>query len=77
MGTTDDGVLKEIYVQKWQSECRDRIAFIGGEGGEAETAEPKKKAETEKPAKSEGTGTGVARRQGSLQESKNQTCSQS
>src|SRR6266581_497098 len=49
---TDDGVLKEIYVQEGgKVNVGDRIAFIGGEGEEAETAEPKKKAETEKPAK--------------------------
>ena len=49
---TDDGVLKEIYVQEGgKANVGDRIAFIGGEGGEAETAEPKKKAETERPAK--------------------------
>jgi pyruvate dehydrogenase E2 component (dihydrolipoamide acetyltransferase) len=49
---TDDGVLKEIYVKEGgKVNVGDRIAFIGGEGEEAETAEPKKKAETEKPAK--------------------------
>jgi pyruvate dehydrogenase E2 component (dihydrolipoamide acetyltransferase) len=49
---TDDGVLKEIYVQEGgKANVGDRIAFIGGEEEEGETAEPKKKAETEKPAK--------------------------
>jgi pyruvate dehydrogenase E2 component (dihydrolipoyllysine-residue acetyltransferase) len=49
---TDDGVLKKIYVQEGgKVNVGDRIAFIGREGEEAETTEPKEKTETEKPAK--------------------------
>src|ERR1700675_3034907 len=49
---TDDGKLTEIYVEEGgKVNVGDKIAFIGGEAEEAETAEPKKKAETEKPAK--------------------------
>src|SRR6266403_4048710 len=47
---TDDGVLKEIYVQEGgKVNVGDRIAFIGGEGEEAEKGEeePKERAEEE------------------------------
>ncbi len=47
--STEDGVLKKIYVEEGgKVNVGDRIAFIGGEGEEAE-----EKAETEKPAPAE------------------------
>ena len=52
---TDDGVLKKIYVEEGgKVNVGDRIAFIGGEGEEAEKAEEEEgKEETEKPAPAE------------------------
>jgi pyruvate dehydrogenase E2 component (dihydrolipoamide acetyltransferase) len=45
---TDDGVLKEIYVEEGgKVNVGDRIAFIGGEGEEAPKGGEKKKEKTE------------------------------
>src|SRR5580765_8103295 len=45
--STEDGVLKKIYIEEGgKVNVGDRIAFIGGEGEEEE-------AETEKPAPAE------------------------
>ncbi len=54
---TDDGVLKEIFVEEGgKVNVGDRIAFIAGEGEETPNEpakEPQKTAETEKPAPAE------------------------
>ncbi len=50
---TDDGTLKEIYVKEGgKVNVGERIAFIGGEGEEAEAAE-EKEAEKPMPAEAE------------------------
>src|ERR1044071_10426624 len=52
---TDDGVLKEIYVQEGgKVNVGDRIAFIGGEG---EEAGEKSEAKDEKTAPAEAKET--------------------
>jgi pyruvate dehydrogenase E2 component (dihydrolipoamide acetyltransferase) len=51
---TDDGILKEIYVEEGgKVNVGDRIAFIGGEGEEAPNESPNEKEETEKPTPAE------------------------
>ncbi len=57
---TDDGVLKEIYVEEGgKVNVGDRIAFIGGEGEEAEEKEEPKE-ETEKPTPAQAKETETA-----------------
>ena len=57
---SDDGVLKEIYVEEGgKVNVGDRIAFIGGEGEEAEEKEEPKE-ETEKPTPAQAKETETA-----------------